>query len=162
MKNVTKLIFFASLITLLFTIGCMDENYAQENLKSNQTIGTNQVNESNETTNRCNIIFKENKIVPATNLLRGTNFTDRIAKARFIEDLKKNSIKQINKVLISNGIDSVRVLNYYTTTISGITIELNKTEMAKLSRDENVELIEFDKTLQLPKFEVTDSSPLIN
>ena len=160
MKNVTKLILSTSLITLLSTISCMEESYISDTLLFPEQVAEN--TEINPLTNRCNVIFKESKIASANNLLRGINFSDRIAKAKFVESFKKKSIKKINKILALHAIDSLRVLNYFTTTISGITIELNKTELNKLSEDENVELIEFDRVHQLPTFEFGRSGSIIN
>ncbi|WP_025740656.1 S8 family serine peptidase [Aquimarina pacifica] len=100
------------------------------------------------------VVFKNSKIEPSSKILEKSSFSSRTAKSKSVRDISEASIQKMNTVLSDNNLDQSKVLNYYTTKISGITITLGDDEFEKLSKDPNVAAIEFDRVVELPKFEV--------
>ncbi|SEB85622.1 Peptidase inhibitor I9 [Tenacibaculum sp. MAR_2009_124] len=156
MKNVTKFIFCATLMALVMT-SCQNENSSQDNLQSDITTA---IDDKNIIPGQYIVVFKESKIASAAKQLGKSVFTDRKSKAASVDRITETSIKQINAILADNNVDRSKVLNYYTTKISGMAIKLSDAEFDKIAKDENVESIEFDRRVELPKFEVENVTTL--
>ena len=102
------------------------------------------------------VVFKSSKIQPTSKVLAKSSFTSREAKAKSVRDISEISIKSMNAILSDYDVDQSKVLNYYTTKISGMAIKLGEEEYKRLSSDPNVAGIEFDRRVQSPKVEVKD------
>ncbi len=102
------------------------------------------------------VLFKDSKISPASKLLSKSSFTSREAKAESVRGISEASIKKMNSILADNNLDQSKVLNYYTTKISGMAIKLGDDEFQKLSKDPSIASIEFDREVKLPKFQVDE------
>lgn len=150
MKNLSKLVFGASLLALL-TTSCQNENSVQENSSTDITVPAG---DQNIIPGQYIVVFKDSKVTPSSKLLAKNAFTSREAKAKSVENISKRSISKMNTILTENNLDKSKVLNYYTTKISGMAIKLNDTEYQKLTKDPNVAFIEFDRVIELPKYEV--------
>ncbi len=102
------------------------------------------------------VVFKNSKIQPTSKVLAKSSFTSREAKAKSVRGISEVSIKSMNAILSDYNVDQSKVLDYYTTEISGMAIKLGEEEYRKLSSDPNVAAIEFDRRVRLPKVEVKD------
>ncbi len=150
MKNLKEIILGASLLALLFT-SCQDENPSNDNLQSDTTTT---VDDKNIIPYQYIVVFKDNRVAPASKQLAKSSFTSRKAKAQSVAGISKTSISKINSILSDNDIDKSKVLNYYTTEISGVAIRLTDMEFDRLIKDDNVEVIEFDRIIEIPEMEV--------
>ncbi|WP_299218145.1 S8 family serine peptidase [uncultured Aquimarina sp.] len=102
------------------------------------------------------VVFKDSKIEPASKVLEKQSFTNREEKAKSVRDISEVSIKRMNTILSENDLDQSKILNYYTTKISGVAIKLGDNEFQKLSKDPNIAAIEYNRVVELPKFEVEE------
>ncbi|TPN82842.1 S8 family serine peptidase [Aquimarina algicola] len=102
------------------------------------------------------VVFKDSEIQPASKVLAKTSFTSREAKAKSVRGISEASINKMNTILSDNGLDQSKILDYYTTKISGMAIKLGDDELQKLSKDPNVAAIEYDRVVQLPEFTVEE------
>ena len=150
MKNVLRPIFCASIMALFMT-SCQNES-SNENIQEIEPVAV--INDSNIIPGQYIVVFKETKITPALKLKSKSNFSSRNAKAETIEKVSKNVIKKINTILDKSNVDQSNVLNYYTTEISGVAIKLSDKEYKQLSKNENVDYIEFDRKIELPKVDI--------
>ncbi len=100
------------------------------------------------------VVFNEGKIESASKSLSRTKFVSREAKAKSVDNLAEVSIRKMNDVLSAHSLDSKKVLNYYTTKISGMAIKLSDAEFEELAKDPNVAFIEHDRVVELPKFKI--------
>ncbi len=105
------------------------------------------------------IVFHDSKILPASKVLAKSNFTDRDEKAKAVREISEVSINKMNTILLEHDVDQSKVLDYYTTKISGMAVKLDNDEFQKLSKDPNVAAIEYDRVVELPKFEVEEVIP---
>ncbi|GAA3515192.1 hypothetical protein GCM10022393_31460 [Aquimarina addita] len=105
------------------------------------------------------VVFKNSKIEPASNVVQKSAFTSRESKSSSIREISEASIKKMNTILLDNDLDESKVLDYYTTKISGMAIKLSDDEFQKLSKDGNVASVEYDRVVELPKFEVEQIIP---
>ena len=143
-------------LPLLFINSCLHENNAIKNIQSDQPLLAEKVHKDNIIPNQYIVVFKESAIASAFNLLGKKKFTDRESKAKLVEGISTKSIKKIDWLLSQMYIDRSKVLNYYTTKMSGITVKLTDKEFSILSKDQNIEFIEPDRRVELPEFEVSD------
>ena len=149
MKKITKIILY-TLLVVLITTSCKYESSPSENSQSNKIASASN---KDIIIGQYIVFFKESKLPSALNQLGKTSFMSREAKANAVEKISKNSVKQINTILKANQVNTSKVLNYYTTSASGMAIKLTDKEFDKLSRDENVASIEFDRKIELQEFE---------
>lgn len=152
MKNLIKLTLSAMAIALCIT-SCQNENTSDENV---ETLVEATASEGNIIPGQYVIVFKDSKIEPSSKTLSKSAFTSREAKAKSVRPLAEASIAKMNTILSNYGLDESKVLNYYTTKISGMAIKLSDDEFQALSKDANIEVIEFDRTIELPKVEIED------
>ena len=106
------------------------------------------------------VFFKESKIAPALNQLKKTSFVNREVNANSVDRISKKSIQQINTILNNNEINQSKVLNYFTSNISGVSIKLTAKEFEKLSRDKNVESITVDRIIEFPEFNLNKTTQI--
>ena len=143
MKNLTKFI-FGTLLTLLILVSCQNENSPNHHITENTTTG---IEDKNIIVGQYIVFFKESKMPSVFNQLGKAPFANREARTRSIERISENSVRKINTILSHNSIDKSKVLDYYTTTTSGLAIKLTDDEFDRFSRDENVASIEFDRKI---------------
>lgn len=105
------------------------------------------------------VMFKDTSIKPASKVLAKANFTDREEKGKAVRGISEISIQKMNGILSKNNLDESTVLNYYTTKVSGIAIQLSDDQLNQLAKDDNVVSIEFDRVVELPKFDVEEIVP---
>ncbi|MDY8134864.1 S8 family serine peptidase [Aquimarina sp. 2201CG5-10] len=152
MKNFSKLALGALLITLVIT-SCQNENISDEMVES---ITEPTSTEGKIIPDQYIVVFKDSKIKPASKVLEKSSFSSREEKAASVRDISKASIKKMNSILSDYDLDQSKVLDYYTTKISGIAIKLDSDEFQKFSKDPNIAAIEFDRVIELPKFQVEE------
>lgn len=102
------------------------------------------------------VIFKDSEVVPASKALAKTTFTNRENKAKAVREISEVSIQKMNGILSKNNLDESQVLNYYTTKISGLAIKLDDKQLDQFSKNENIASIEYDRTVELPKYEIEE------
>lgn len=102
------------------------------------------------------VVFKDSNIVPASKALEKRSFTSREEKSKSVRDISEVSIKKMNTILSENDLDQSKVLSYYTTKISGVAIKLGDNEFQKLSKDPSIAAIEYNRVVELPKFEIEE------
>jgi hypothetical protein len=100
------------------------------------------------------VVFKGSQLEPSSKLLSKTSFKSRNDKAKMVEDISKETIKEMKSIVSRNNLDPSEVLHYYTTKISGMAIRLQDYELERLAKDPNVASIEHDRVVQLPKYEI--------
>ncbi len=152
MKNFSQLALSTMLAALLIT-SCQNETVSDGVVES--TVEPTST-EGKIIPGQYIVVFKNSKIQPASKVLEKSSFTSREAKAKSVRDISEVSIKTMNAVLSDYDVDHSKVLDYYTTKMSGMAIKLGDDEYKKLSNDPNVAAIEFDRIVELPKFEVKD------
>ena len=150
MKNFSKLA-LGTLLTALVITSCQDENVSEGVVES--VVEPTSI-EGKIIPGQYIVVFKNSEIQPASKVLEKSSFSSRLAKAKSVRDISEASIKKMNTILSENDLDQTKVLDYYTTKISGMAIKLEDDEFQKLSMDPNVAAIEFDRVVELPKFEV--------
>ena len=150
MKNLTKFIFNALFVSL-FVISCQNDHISNDFA---QTDPSTSVEDKNVIFGQYIVFFKESKIPSALSQLGKAPFANREARVRSIERISENSIRKINTILGNNSIDKSKVLDYYTSTASGLAIKLTDKEFDKLSRDKNIASIELDRKVDLDDFDV--------
>ncbi|SHJ63973.1 S8 family serine peptidase [Aquimarina spongiae] len=153
MKTFSKIAMGAMLSALALT-SCQDDTVTEEVVES--AVETSSF-EGNIIPDQYIVVFNPDKIKPASKILAKTSFTSRDAKAKAVREISEVSKKQINTILTDNNVDQSKVIDYYTTKISGIAVKLNDSEFKQLSKDPSVIGIEFDRVVQLPKFEVEEA-----
>ncbi|CAL2091454.1 putative Extracellular serine proteinase [Tenacibaculum sp. 190524A05c] len=149
MKNLIKLTLTTMTAALMIT-SCQNEG---NNANTDQNVEAT-ANNGNIIPGQYIVVFKESKVTPTSRSLAKTKFTDRAAKARSVDNLSKVSIQTMNDVLSRYNLAEDNVLNYYTTKISGMAIKLSNSEFEALSKDPSVAIIEHDRYIELPKFQV--------
>lgn len=159
MKNLSKFLICASMGALVLT-SCQDEQVQQEDQQANIAPPELAVEPTSTAgkviPDQYIVLFKDTNIPPASMTLTGRSFIDRSEKAKLVKDISDVSIEKINTILFDNGLDQSQVLDYYTTKISGIAIKMNDEEFKRLSKDSNVASIEFDRQIELSKFDVEE------
>lgn len=163
MKNLSKIAAGVFLSALVVT-SCQNEELSNESLESpDETLEINA-----EATNNLEgdiipgeyiVVFKDSEIEPSSKVLQNRSFVSRDDKSKSVRDISEVSIDKMNTILLDNNLDQSKVLNYYTTKISGIAIELEDDEFQKLSKDPSVAVIEYNRVVKLPKVEVEDIMP---
>lgn len=152
MKKLNNFFVSALSIALLIT-SCQNENVSDQNTQNVEPLAS----EGKIIPGQYIVVFKNSTIAPAYRVLSKSPITDRKTKARSVRKISDNSISEMNRILTDHKIDQSRVLNYYTTKISGITVKLNKEEALAFSKDENVASIEFDRIVEIPDFEIEET-----
>ncbi len=152
MKNLSKLALGTLLLAIVMT-SCQNENLSDGAV---ETIVEPTSTEGKIIPGQYIVVFKDSEIQPTSKVLAKSTFTSRDAKAKSVRDISEVSIQKMNKILLDYDVDQSKVLNYYTTAISGMAIKLGDGEFQKLSKDPNVASIEYDRIVTLPKFEVEE------
>ncbi|CAM1344089.1 S8 family serine peptidase [Tenacibaculum amylolyticum] len=150
MKNLIKLT-LSALTVALFITSCQNESNDGNNVQPNIEATAN---DGNIIPGQYIVVFKESKVAPTSITLSKTAFTSRDAKAKSVRDLSQVSIQKMNRVLSNNNLDPNNVLTYYTTKISGMAIKLTDSQFQALAKDPNVAIIEHDRIIELPKFDI--------
>ena len=151
MENVTKFM-VGALFASLMMISCQNEKITNDQIQSESAIAKE--GDKNIIFGQYIVLFKESKISTALNQLDNASFKSRTSRANLMENFSKNSIRKINTILTNNNIEKSKVLKYYTAANSGLSVKLTDEEFDKLSRDESVESIEFDRRVELDDFMV--------
>ena len=152
MKNLSK-IAVGTLLSALVMTSCQNENLSEGTV---ETIVEPTSADGNIIPGEYIIVFKDSKIAPASKVLEKQSFTSREEKGKSVDKISETSIKQMNSILSENDLDQSKVLDYYTTQISGMTLKLDDAEFKKLSNDPNVATIEYNRVVELPKVEVEE------
>lgn len=152
MKNLSKIAVGTLLSAMVFT-SCQNENF---NDGTAETIVEPTSTEGKIIPGQYIVVFKDSKIEPASKVLEKRSFTSREDKANSVREISEVSIKKMNDILSENDLDQSKVLSYYTTKISGMAIELGDSEFQKLSKDANIAAIEYDRVVELPKFDIEE------
>ncbi|MBQ4822887.1 S8 family serine peptidase [Aquimarina sp. MMG016] len=155
MKNFSKLALGVMLSGFIFT-SCQNESISDGMVES---IVEPTSTEGKIIPGQYIVVFKDTKIKPTSKVLSKSSFTSREAKAKSVRELSEVSIQKMNRVLLDYDVDQSKVLNYYTTAISGMTLKLGDNELQKLSKDPSVVSIEYDRVVELPKFEIEEIIP---
>ncbi len=149
MKNLIKLTLTALTAALVIT-SCQNEGNegnTDQNIEASAGDG-------NIIPGQYIVVFNDSKVIPTSRALAKTRFTDRSAKAKTVDGLSDVSIRKMNDVLNKYNLDEKRVLNYYTTKISGMAVKLSDAEFKTLAKDPSVAFIEHDRFVELPKFKI--------
>ncbi len=147
--------FFVSALSIAFLItSCQNENVSDQSTQNVEPIAS----EGKIIPGQYIVVFKNSTINPASRVLSKSPIVGRKAKANSVRKISESSISEINRILTDHKVDQSRVLNYYTTKISGIAVKLNKEEALAFSKDENVASIEFDRIVEIPKFEIEETT----
>lgn len=152
MKTFSKLAAGAMLSALMIT-SCQNENFSDGTV---ETIVQPTSTEGKIIPGQFIITFKDSKVEPASKVLEKRSFTSREDKASAVRDISEVSIKKMNTILSEYNVDQSKVLSYYTTKISGVAINLNDSEFEKIAKDDNIASIEYDRVVELPKFEIEE------
>ncbi|KAA1242381.1 S8 family serine peptidase [Aquimarina sp. RZ0] len=152
MKNLSKLA-VGTLLSALVMTSCQNENLSDGAV---ETIVEPTSTEGKIIPGEYIVVFKDSKIKPTSKVLEKRSFTNREEKAKSVRDISEVSIKKMNTILSENDLDQSKVLDYYTTKISGVAIKLGDNEFQKLSKDPNIVSIEYNRVVELPKFEVEE------
>ncbi|MDH7448157.1 S8 family serine peptidase [Aquimarina sp. 2201CG14-23] len=152
MKNLSKLALGTMLSALVIT-SCQNENFSEGTVES---IVEPTSTEGKIIPGQYIVVFKDSKIQPASKALEKRVFSSREEKAKSVRDISDVSIKKMNSILSENDLEQSKVLDYYTTKISGMAIQLGDDDFQKLSKDPNIAAIEYDRVVELPKFEVEE------
>lgn len=152
MKTFSKLAAGAMLSALMIT-SCQNENFSDGTV---ETIVQPTSTEGKIIPGQFIITFKDSKVEPASRVLEKRSFTSREDKASAVRDISEVSIKKMNTILSEYNVDQSKVLSYYTTKISGVAINLDDSEFEKIAKDDNVASIEYDRVVELPKFEIEE------
>jgi len=150
MKNLSKLV-LSSVLSVLLATSCQNEKVSDEIVES--IIEPTSL-EGKIIPDQYIVIFKDSEIAPASKTLARSSFTSRDEKAKSVGAISKQSIEKMNSILQDSDLDQSKVLEYYTTKISGMTVKLNSKEFLKLSKNPKIASIEYDRVVTLPKFEV--------
>ncbi|GAA0723545.1 hypothetical protein GCM10009430_27110 [Aquimarina litoralis] len=152
MKTFSKLAAGAMLSALMIT-SCQNENFSDGTV---ETIVQPTSTEGKIIPGQFIITFKDSKVEPASKVLEKRSFTSREDKASAVRDISEVSIKKMNTILSEYNVDQSKVLSYYTTKISGVAINLDDSEFEKIAKDDNIASIEYDRVVELPKFEIEE------
>ncbi len=152
MKNLSKLA-LGTLLSALVMTSCQDENISDGTV---ETIVQPTSAEGKIIPGQYIVVFKDSKIQPTSKALAKSAFTSRDAKAKSVREISEVSIQKMNTILLDYNVDQSKVLNYYTTAISGMALKLGDNEFQKLSKDPNVASIEYDREIKLPKYEIEE------
>jgi len=155
MKNLSKLAFSAAFSVLVFA-SCKNEKISEGVVES--TSEPTSI-EGDIIPGQYIVVFQESKILPVSKALPKSAFRSREAKEKAVRNVSEASIKKMNSILSDYNLDQSKVLDYYTTKMSGMAIKLDNDEFQKLSKDPSVAAIEFDRVVELPKFEVEEIIP---
>ncbi len=155
MKTFSKLA-LGTLLTALVITSCQDENVSDTTVES---VVEPTSAEGKIIPGQYIVVFKNSEIQPTSKVLAKTSFTSRAAKAKSVRQISEVSIKKMNAILSDNEIEQSQVLNYYTSAISGMALKLNDVEFEHLKKDPNIAAIEYDRIVELPKFEVEEVIP---
>ena len=150
MKKLNKFLLSASLTTLLIT-SCQNESTSVDVV---EPVAEATASEGNIIPGQYIVVFKDSEVTPTSKILSKSAFTDRETKAKSVRYLSEVSISKMNSILAKNTLEESKVLNYYTTEISGITIKLSDEEFQAFSKDSNIEIIEHDRIIEIPNVEV--------
>jgi len=150
MKNFGKILLSASLTALLMT-SCQTENTSNDPSETNVQASAA---DGNIIPGQYIIVFNDSEITPTSKQLAKSAFTSRTAKAKAVGELSEVAITSMKSILSKNSIDDANVLNYYTTEISGVAMKLTDDEFATLAQDPSVAIIEHDRIVELPDFDV--------
>lgn len=150
MLKLSKTLIGASLTALLIT-SCQNED-ASGGVTEPVTEAI--ANEGNIIPGQYIVVFKDSEIAPTSKVLAKSAFTDRNTRAKSVQNISEVSISKMNTILNEHKLDQSRVVNYYTTEISGITIKLSDEEFQDFSKDANIEIIEHDRIIDIPEFEI--------
>ncbi|AUC14306.1 hypothetical protein BTO06_03735 [Tenacibaculum sp. SZ-18] len=149
MKNLIKLTLSALTAALVIT-SCQNES---NDVNTDQNIEAT-ASDGSIIPGQYIVVFNEGKVTPASRSLSQTKFVSRESKAKSVDNLSEVSIRKMNDVLSTHSLDSKKVLHYYTTKISGMAIKLSDAEFEELAKDPNVDFIEHDRVVELPKFKI--------
>ncbi|MBQ0733549.1 S8 family serine peptidase [Aquimarina celericrescens] len=152
MKGLSK-IALGALLSGFIIASCQDDKVSEE---VNESIVQPTSTEGKIIPGQYIVVFKDSEIQPTSKALAKSAFTSRAAKAKSVRDISEVSIQKMNSILLDHAVDQSKVLNYYTTAISGMALKLEDDEFLKLSKDPNVASIEYDRIVTLPKFEVEE------
>ncbi|GAA4272432.1 S8 family serine peptidase [Aquimarina gracilis] len=155
MKNFSKLA-LGTLLTALVITSCQNEKVSDEVVES---FAEPTSMEGKIIPGQYIVVFKDSKIQPTSKILDKSSFTSRDAKAKSVREISEVSIQKMNRILLDYDVDQSKVLSYYTTAISGMALKLGDDELQKLSKDPNVAAIEYDRVVNLPKFEIEEIIP---
>ncbi len=152
MKNLSKLA-VSTLLSALVMTSCQNENLSDGEAEA---IVEPTSTEGKIISGEYIVVFNDSKVEPASKVLEKRSFTNREEKAKSVREISEVSIKKMITILSENDLDQSKVLDYYTTKISGMAIKLGDNEFQKLSKDPNVVAIEYNRVVELPKFEVEE------
>lgn len=137
----------------LAVISCQDETVVEEITQESVVPSSN---EGDIIPGQYIVVFKGATLQPTSKTFEQTTFASRADKAKAVREVSEVSIDRMNTILLDNDVDPAKVIDYYTTKITGMAIKLNEEQFSKLSKDSNVAMIEHDRVVEIPKFEVGD------
>ncbi len=150
MKNALKFA-VGTLFTVLTITSCQNEKLSENTV---QTLVEPASTEGKIIPGEYIVIFKDSKIQPASKVLEKRTFSSREERAKSVDKISEISVKSMNTILSKVNLDQSKVLNYYTTEVSGMAIQLEDKEFEELSKNPDVAAIEYNRVVDLPKVEI--------
>jgi hypothetical protein len=151
MKVITKL-FTIPTLSLLMLASC-NKDLPQDTQTSTDEVVTPVSNEGKIIANQYIVILKDGAVAPAISYANKP-FTDRQVKTQFMTEKGITVTNQLNDFLISQEINTEKVLAYYTAVMSGFAINLTDAEYEKLSKSNKIASLEYDREESLPDFKI--------
>jgi subtilisin family serine protease len=139
-------------VSLLMLVSCNKE-MPEQTQNTVESVVTPASNEGNIIDNQYIIVLKDTEVAPAKSYITKA-FTDRDEKEQFMKEKSIIVTNQLNDFLISNEINTEKVIAYYTAAMSGFAITLTEAEYEKLSKSNKISSLEYDRIESLPDFKV--------
>ncbi|MGH1336238.1 MAG: S8 family serine peptidase [Aureispira sp.] len=158
MKAITLAKSFIALTTLSFMLSSCGKEVAQKTQEPAATVVTPGSNEGDIIPNQYIVMVKETAVPSAISYLSGP-INDRATKSRLMKEHSTTVIRQLNDILIAEGINTTQVMDYYTAVAPGFAIKLTDEEVEKLSKNTKVDLLEHNRVEKLPEFVVESTTP---
>jgi hypothetical protein len=139
-------------VSLLMLVSC-NENTPKQAESTVEEVTTSVSDEEKVVNTQYIVILKDAEISPAisyTNRL----LTDEGGKSQFRKKKSTLVINQLNDFLISNEIDTEKVITYYTAVISGFAITLTDEEYIRLLKSNKIASLEYDMDEPLLDFKL--------
>jgi subtilisin family serine protease len=157
MKGINLVKLFTILTVLpLMTQSCTKEAPKQVEDTVKEVV-TPVSNEGKVIPNQYIVILKDSEVAPAISYANGP-FVNREAKGQFMKEKGQLVVDGLNNFLLSQEINTNKVIAYYTAVMSGFAITLTDEEFTKLSESGKIASLEHDREESLPDFKVESTN----
>jgi hypothetical protein len=153
MKGITLVKLFTILTMSSSILISCNKDIPVDTQTSSEAVVAPGSNEGNIIANEYIVVLKENEVAPAKSYI-AKPFTDRDAKGAFMKEKSALVKNQLNDFLISNEINTEKVIEYYTAGMAGFAITLTDTEYETLSKNTKISSLEHNRVEYLPDFKI--------